>query len=970
MTVFTWLNPKHQEQDHCFYQSLQEKLSTEEIKNLNAMYCANKHDMANQLHQTIRCSDFAKQTILQRPQYLIDLLDKTNIKQAKTLSSYLEDIIVTSDSTLFEQKLRQFRKKNMLRIIWRDVNRIADLPNTTKELSFLAESSIQASLAHHFTLLCEKYGTPRNSDGVEQPLLILGMGKLGAYELNLSSDIDLIFAYPERGQTDHPTKPLDNQEFFTRLGKKIIHSLDAQTADGFVFRVDMRLRPYGQSGPLVCSFNALEDYYQTQGREWERYAMVKARIVANTSNPNFDSELMTLLRNFTYRKYIDFSVIDALRSLKIAISQEVSRRNLHDDVKLGAGGIREIEFITQAFQLIRGGREPELQDNRLLHILPLLESRHCLPVGAANTLIEAYYFLRNSEHAIQAFQDKQTQKLPTDTAAKNALILAMNFDNWDSYYNELNRHRANVSNEFNAVISSPEDKDEQHSTLTIWQGIWHDAEDIEHVANRLAQHNFDDATDTARLLEQLQNTIHTSAIHAAGKSRLDQLMPLLLSRVSECSQPSITAARIIPLIRSILRRSAYLLLLIENPAALNQLVKLSDASPWIAKQLAERPALLDELIDPRSLFQLPNKEELLDELRRIMLRITEDDLGEQMDALRNFRSSHVLRVAACEITGVLPLMKVSDYLTYIAEAILETSLQLCWQTMVKKHGYPDNKEQSNAPFIIIGYGKLGGIELSHGSDLDLVFIHNANINGESNGEKVIDNQTFFARLGQKIIHMLNTRTAAGELYEVDMRLRPSGNSGLLTSSLTAFEKYQNENAWTWEHQALVRARVVAGDSVLAEDFNRTRRAILSQHRNLETLKKDVIDMREKMRNHLGSDIHNDGSKAFHLKQDTGGIVDIEFMVQYAVLAWSQADPALLTYTDNIRILECLAQSSRLSTAEVDQLIEAYKAFRSVGHRLTLQQKSNLVGADELVTERTNVRNIWNKWLTQSDHKTT
>lgn len=967
MTVFPWLSPIHNEQCHDFYHALFEKLTPENINTLNAACANSTYDIAKQLHHTIQCSEFAKRTLLQHPNDIIHALTNGHFHTNFTLSDITQSITTSTDTAIFEQQLRQFRQKSMLRIIWRDVNRIADLPTTTLELSYLAEASIQAALNHHYALLKDKYGAPKNNNGIEQPMLVLGMGKLGAYELNLSSDIDLIFCYPEKGHTDHPKKSLDNQEFFTRLGKKIIHSLDAQSADGFVFRVDMRLRPYGQSGPLVCSFNALEDYYQTQGREWERYAMVKTRIVANQNNATYDDELMTLLRNFTYRKYIDFSVIDALRNLKIAITQEVARRQLHDDVKLSAGGIREIEFITQAFQLIRGGREIELQDNRLLHTLPRLAVGNYLPKHAVKNLIDAYYFLRNSEHAIQAYQDKQTQKLPVDSKARHALILAMGYNTWDDYYTELTQHRQNVSHEFNAVISLSENESDSNDNVSMWQGVWLNAADTTHTTGYLTQHNFERAEESAEQLEQLYTSLHASAVHATGKSRLDQLMPFMLLRISECACPSETLTRIIPLMRSIIRRSAYLFLLIENPTALAQLVTLSDASPWIAKQLTERPSLLDELIDPRSLFQLPNKKDLLDELRRLMLRIDEDDLSEQMDTLRHFRSSHALRVAACEITGILPLMQVSDYLTYIAEAILETSLQLCWHTMTKKHGYPDSNETTSAPFIIVGYGKLGGIELSHGSDLDLVFLHNSNINGETNGAKPIDNQTFFMRLGQKIIHMLNTRTAAGELYEIDMRLRPSGNSGLLTASLSAFEKYQWNDAWTWEHQALVRARVVAGNPELAEQFKHVRNRVLSRHRKLETLQKDVVDMREKMRIQLGSDTHNDGTKPFHIKQDTGGIVDIEFMVQYAVLAWSQADPALLTYTDNIRILECLAETSRLSTEEVHQLIKAYKAFRSTGHRLTLQQKSSIIAAHELLSERHNVQTIWNAWFTHAKH---
>lgn len=873
-----------------------------------------------------------------------------------------------------DKALRDFRNHAMVHIIWRDLHRTASLEDTTGALTSLAEITTQAALDYHYRVLAQKHGQPEDKQGNPQPMLVLGMGKLGAGELNLSSDIDLIFAFPNSGHTASSDKALSNQEFFSRLGKKVIQSLDTQTVDGFVFRVDMRLRPYGQSGALVSNFDALEDYYQTQGREWERYAMVKTRVIASSQSPNLSDQaqaqyrrqLMTLLRQFTYRKYVDFSVIDALRGLKQMITQEVKRRRLENDVKLGPGGIREVEFIAQAFQLIRGGRDTQLQDNRLLVILPQLEELNCLPAGTAQGLADAYRFLRNSEHAIQAYRDEQTQKLPSTADGQLQLARAMGFEDWDSYFKQLNQHRDFVSNEFQQVIALPEEKQDQCAIDTLWQQIWYDELEQEVAFDLLAQHKHEAPNTTLQLLEELRDSSTVQSLQAAGKERLDEFIPRLLQQISHTETPTQTLQRILKLVKSVIRRSAYLLLLIENPNALTQLVTLSEASPWIADQLAEHPALLDELLDSRTLYHPPERAELETDLRTTMLRIPEDDLETQMETLRHFRASHMLRVAACELTGALPLMKVSDYLTYMAEVIVEHVMHLAWKQMVAKHGYPDGDRRTTPNFAVIGYGKTGGIELSHGSDLDLVFLHNANPNGQTDGERAIDSQTFYTRMGQKIIHIMNTHTVNGQLYEVDMRLRPSGNSGMLVTTLSAFEKYQRDSAWTWEHQALVRARAIAGDSDLIEQFNDVRRSILGQKRDLTTLRKDVVQMREKMRKHLGSDTDSDGSKAFNIKQDAGGIVDIEFMVQYAVLAWAHSQPALLRYTDNIRILECLAASNLLSTQEVEQLTEAYKALRSLGHRLALQQKANLVEGASLDSERETVTRIWQHLFAISD----
>ncbi len=945
------------------------------LAELEAKFAANPKRLS-EFQRLIVGSEFAAKYLCTQPRFLSELLDDesmdTKLNQqdfGAALSSWLKGA-ATDDE--WDRQLRRFRNRAMVRIIWRDFNRLADTRATISELSHLASACIQACLDYHYAALSARFGVPRNQQGVEQCLLVLGMGKLGAGELNLSSDIDLIFGYPEAGQTDggqtNRGKELSNQEFFVRLGQRIIKSLDTHTGDGFVFRVDMRLRPYGQSGALVSSFDALEDYYQTQGREWERYAMIKARVVASNGPAVATEQLMAILRSFTFRRYVDFSAIDALRNLKHMISREVKRRGIQDDVKLGAGGIREIEFIAQAFQLIRGGRDLELQDNRILKILPLLCDLGCLPPGVDRILVEAYLFLRNTEHAIQGYQDRQTQSLPEANGDRARLAYVMGYDSWAAFSVDLQAHRESVLHEFQAVIDEPEqDAPEDQHQLADWEAYWRGEFAGDEALALFAEYSHEDPARSHGLLQELRISPALVSMHATGRERLDEFMPRLLVTVSSTEAPSETLARILKLVSAVARRSAYLLLLIENPQALTQLVELSTASPWIADQMAAHPVLLDELLDSRTLYSVPPKDELEDDLRRSMLRIDPDDLEAQMDALRYFRSSHALRVAACEVKNTLPLMRVSDYLTELAEVILGYVLHLAWQQMVARHGYPGGNESHEPDFVIVGYGKLGGIELGHGSDLDLVFIHDSDSNGVTNGQqslgqRSLDNVTFYMRLGQKIIHILDTNTLSGKLYEIDMRLRPSGNSGMLVASFNAFEKYQRESAWTWEHQALVRARVVAGSPRLAAGFERVRTEVLRQKRDPDKLKAEVRDMRQKMRSHLGSSDKHAESGKFHLKQDAGGIVDIEFMVQYAVLAWAHADPALVRYTDNIRILGCLEQSGVLDTQEVNQLIEAYKAFRSAGHRLALQQQSSQIDGSPFASERQAVQHCWQRLL--------
>lgn len=934
-----------------------------------------------QLTRAFVASEFIAKTSARTPALLLELIESGALFRAQTdedLAAFAVNINAGINDADVDARLRRARNKAMIRVIWRDLNRLASMSEVTAELSRFADTSIQLAAEYHYRALEKIYGTPIGREsGKTQPFMVLGMGKLGAGELNISSDIDLIFTFPEGGETNHASRAISNQEFFVKLGQRLIKSLDTITADGFVFRVDMRLRPHGESGSLAMSFVGMEDYYQTQGREWERYAMIKARTVAMAGGEQQEQARKTLrkmLQPFTYRQYIDFSAIESLREMKGLIARQVQRKGMNLDVKLGEGGIREVEFVVQVFQLIRGGRDALLRKRKVLVLLPILEQENYLPLGAGSALLEAYIFLRNTEHAIQGFQDKQTQALPIDSLGQQRLAWAMGFESWDGFFTVLSNYRQRVNAEFKAVIAAPDEEesiDQKALTfcLSLWEGSLH-GEDAIHA---LEARDVEAAPGLVKNLADLRASRAVLSMQASGRTRLDVFIPRLLHGLftqAGAGKLPLTIAetfgRIVPFIEAVARRTAYLVLLVENPTALQQLIRLCAASPWIADQLTQFPALLDELLTPESLYAPPDKALLRDELRRDVLRLTWDDLEGHMEALRYFRLAHGLRVAASEVTGALPLMKVSDYLTFIAEVVLEHVLQLSWEYMVERHGRPrraDGSVDTVADFVIVGYGKLGGIELSHGSDLDLVFIHNSDASFSTDGERSIDNLTFYTRLGQRIIHVLNTYTPTGKLYEVDMRLRPSGNSGMLVSSLAAFEKYQANEAWTWEHQALVRARVVAGSAALGAQFEAVRQRILSRARDLEQLRKDVADMRRKMREQLGSEAKakSKNTALFNLKQDAGGIVDIEFMVQYAALAWASKSPDIIRYTDNIRILGSLEEAGLLDADSVAHLIAAYKAYRSTGHSLALQrQEAVLEGDNHFTEERAQVTAIWDR----------
>ncbi|QXI01033.1 bifunctional [glutamate--ammonia ligase]-adenylyl-L-tyrosine phosphorylase/[glutamate--ammonia-ligase] adenylyltransferase [Pseudomonas monsensis] len=919
-------------------------------------------------------SDFVIEQSVRDPLMLLSLVQSGELDRPFAPGELCAQIAAALSEAQSEDELgrvlRRQRARHQVRIIWRDLNRQADLVQTCRDLSDMADATIDQAYQWLYSRHCQQFGTPTGRrSGLPQQMVILGMGKLGAVELNLSSDIDLIFAYPEGGETVGVKRALDNQEFFIRLGQRLIKALDPMTVDGFVFRVDMRLRPYGSSGALVLSFNALEQYYQDQGRDWERYAMIKARVVAGDQVAG--AQLLDMLRPFVYRRYLDFSAIEALRTMKQLIQQEVRRKGMADNIKLGSGGIREVEFIAQAFQLIHGGRDLSLQQRPLLKVLSTLEGQGYLPPAVISELREGYEFLRYTEHAIQAIADRQTQMLPDGAQDQARIAFMLGFADWEAFHEKLMFWRGRVAWHFAQVIADPDEEEGASCEVVVggeWLPLWEEAQDEEAACRQLEEGGFADATKALKALASLRSSPQLRAMQRLGRERLDAFIPRLLAQAVEHDNSDLVLERVLPLVEAVARRSAYLVLLTENPGALRRLLTLCAASPWIAEQITRFPLLLDELLNEGRLFKPPLAPELAAELRERLTRIPEDDLEQQMEALRHFKLAHRLRVAASEIAGSLPLMKVSDYLTWLAEAILEQVLALAWRQTVAKYGTPLRTDGTlcDPGFIIVGYGKVGGLELGHGSDLDLVFIHDGDPQAETDGPKPIDGAQFFTRLGQRIIHLLTAQTNSGQLYEVDMRLRPSGASGLLVSSLGAFERYQENEAWTWEHQALVRARVLVGSQDVGQAFEKVRAQVLGKARDLAKLQQEVSEMRAKMRDNLGSKGTAAGTAAnafeatapFDLKQDAGGIVDIEFMVQYAALAWSHNHPPLLRWTDNIRILEELEHEGLMPAEDASLLREAYKAYRSAAHRQALQKDAGVIAGDQFADERRQVLRIW------------
>jgi len=919
----------------------------------------------SELFRVLASSKFISQQLQRKPHLLGELIESGDLERPylrEELSQrFATAISAVGDETELAREIRLFRQREMVRLGWRDLTGKAPLNEVVETLSELAEAAVSQGLEKLYQWHCEQWGTPLDSNGNPQRLVVLGMGKLGAWELNFSSDIDLIFTFPEDGETEGGKRQTTHQQFFVKLGQRLIKLIDQNGADGFVFRVDMRLRPFGDASPLAISFDALEHYYQTHGREWERYAMIKARPIAGDSAAC--AELMERIHPFIFRKYIDFGVFESLREMKAMIARESAKRGMDRNVKLGEGGIREIEFLGQAFQLIHGGREPTLQQRRILTVLEALRGLDMLPDYVVEELNEAYDFLRRVEHRLQAWDDKQTQLLPDegDEAGQVRIAFTMGHEIWDTFIKMLRHHTRKVHQHFEQVLAAPqsehEDSEESH-----WVAIWDGSIDLDAAIATLQQSGFEIPQQGYELIRGLAESRTVQQISATARQRLDHLIPLLLGSISQSDNCDEGLKRIVNIIEKIARRSAYISLLVENPLALSQLVKLCSRSLWIADTIATNPILLDELLDPRTLYTPPTREELHNQLTNYLIHVDSDDQEGQMELLRRFKMAAVLRVAAADIMGVEPLMVVSDHLTEIAEIAVEASLDIAWQQMIKKHGEPVGEKKGLG---IIGYGKMGGLELGYGSDLDMVMICHPDSGEETRGDgniRPIGETMFNLRLGQRLNHIIDTRMPSGRLYEVDSRLRPNGNSGALVAPVNVFENYLRKSAWIWELQALVRARFVAGDADLHRQFDEIRAEVLGQPRDREKLLAEVVEMREKMRNSLSKGEADGNRDKFDLKQDRGGIADIEFMVQYGVLGWAHGHPELLRWSDNIRLLEMMSLCEIITSDEAELLADAYRQYRACAHRLSLQQQPAVVSGEQFNEMREGVIRVWQRLM--------
>lgn len=796
------------------------------------------------LQHLVNCSLYAARLLAKDALLLEDLLENhTKLYTRDIMQAFLDDAKIT-DEVALKKALRQLRQRVMLRIIYRDLNQLGDLNEVMQTTSDLAEITIQTAVNFHYTLLAASYGKPCNSEGQPQELIVVGMGKLGGCELNVSSDVDLIFSYEAVGETQNDTNPsnvISNQDFFNKLGKKVISALDDVTEDGFVFRMDMRLRPFGSEGVLVPNCDALEEYYQNNGREWERYAWIKGRVVAGPK-----ALITKLLKPFVFRRYLDYNALTSLRDLKMQIQRDVLQKGLQDNIKLGRGGIREIEFIAQVFQLIRGGTDASLQIKPTLPVLKLLQNKGLLPEKTVSELTAAYVFLRNLEHRLMYVDDQQTQDLPKSDAARARIANAMQFASWDSFLAQLNVNRQNVQQHFDATFNNEASSGstqngqsgQQYETeIALWQQTLGDNVALQ----ALSDASYGDANEALQRLKMLRGSSRYQQLPDSSRQRFDRLMPLVIAIAAQEDNSDIALLRTISLLENICRRASYLALLAEYPQALNLVIKLCAASPWLAQYLSTHPVLLDELLDSRTLYTEPDfallKAELIEKMQHL-----QGDTEAQMDVMRHFKHATILRFAAQDVAGALPLEILSDYLSNLADVIVQVSLQTIWDGLKFKH-------IDSPKFAVIGYGKLGSKELGYMSDLDIIFIYDNTV--ESASDRTLqtseNSSEIYARFAQRINNWFNSLTNAGLLYETDLQLRPDGNSGLLVSSIAAFKEYQLTKAWVWEHQALTRARFIAGDANICEEFEQVRVEVLTQQRDTEVLKKSVIEMREKMR---------------------------------------------------------------------------------------------------------------------------
>lgn len=916
------------------------------------------------LVSTVAISEFAASVLLREWPWFVDNYARLEaVPDPAELVSFVDDVAGSSDTVdRIKQRIRRERHRRMLHILWREVLGKASLDETLNALSDLANRLLDAAGKVAQRQVSERHGAVRDGAGNEVPLVILGMGKLGGRELNFSSDIDLIFLYPEGGDSDG-RKPLSAQEYFTRICRHIIALIDERTVDGFAFRIDTRLRPFGESGPPVVNFTALESYLLQHGRDWERYAYLKARIVGPQPCAAIAEDLNdNLIEPFVYRRYIDYGVFESLREMHAMIAAEVRRRELSDNVKLGPGGIREIEFIVQSLQLVRGGAEEELRSRELQPTLVKLVGARGISREVALELLKAYEFLRRLENFIQAIRDEQTHDLPTDPVDRARLCLAMQCWDWEALATELAVHRANVSRQFGEIALRGQAAGGEEVEAVELAELFDRSAGQDEWQVCLEREGIPEAAELAARLASFSGLTTAKQLDATARQRMRKFLPRLVELVGDSKHPPLTMDRTLGVIERVLRRSAYISLLNENEAALQRFVDLCSRSAYVTEQIARFPVLLDELLDSRAQGGLVTKDYLQTELDERLARYPDADAEERTAILVRFQRAAMFHIAVADFNGTLPIMKVSDGLTWLAETVLNYALDIAWNDLAAKHGAPTyvvDGEQRDAGFGIIGYGKLGGLELSYGSDLDLVFLHDSRGSQQvTSGDKPLDNPVFFSRLVRKLVHLLTAQTGSGELYEIDTRLRPEGRKGVLVTSTEAFERYQEEHAWTWEHQALLRARAVAGHETVGKEFERIRNETLTKRVRHDSLRDDVISMRQRMRKELD----RSDKRRFDLKHGKGGIGDIEFLVQYLVLARAADEPDVIFWSDNIRQLDALAECGCLDSKLALSLQDAYRAYRLRLHHLALDEQKPLVDDTEFQDARDLVSSVWETHL--------
>ena len=907
-------------------------------------------DMLGPLVRLLACSEYGGNTFQKEWAWLIAQRETLHLPPAVSDLAAFAERIAASEQSQDEVKseIRRYRHRYLLHVLWREFAATAVLNETLASISALADYLLRAVAAYAQAAVAERFGRVHDDQGEPVSIVVLGMGKLGGNELNFSSDIDLIFLHPGGADSDG-RKSLSAHEYFTRVSHIMVALIDEPTADGFAFRIDTRLRPFGDSGPAVTSFAALESYLVRHGRGWERYAYVKARAVGPPLTSAVATDLYdNLITPFVYRHYLDYGIFESLREMRALIGAEVERRELADNIKLGPGGIREIEFMVQSLQLVRGGSRPELQGRELQTILSRLVGQHGIEAEDVVALQAAYEFLRRLENFIQAIRDQQTHELPVDALDQARLAVAMQFADWQELRRELDAHRDQVARQFGKMVFREQVDASSAAPRRRFSELWNSAMTRADLAEALHAEGFAGAEVIAAALEEFRN-VAAQADRISGQ-RLRQFIPNLLLLLKEMDEPTLALQRMLTVAERVLRRSAYLALLNENTAAMGKLVELCARSAYVAREIARFPVLLDELLDPGIYTGRITREGLQADLAAQLKGVDPDDSEAQMELLAKFQRATQFRIALADFNGNLPIMRVSDCLTYLAEVVLDHALHVAWRDLTAVHGAP-----GAARLGIVAYGKLGGLELSYGSDLDLVFLHDSpGVGHLTDGGKPIDHTVFYTRLAKRLVHFLTTQTGSGMLYEIDTRLRPDGNSGVLVSSVDAFERYQEDNAWTWEHQALLRARPVVGSDSIARAFERIRYATLTAGLHHDTLRSDVISMRIRMRQKLD----RSDAQIFDLKQGKGGIGDIEFLVQYLVLANAATHPSVIHYSDNIRQLDALAATGCLDATTASQLQTTYRDYRLHVHRLLLDDQVAEVGQSEFEPERRFVSEIW------------